>query len=81
MYPFMASFYNKITNNVSQGLERGAYVSFDISCFSHIKYSISHVTCAFIALSLWTLFYGKQKIARDVHWTDIMTNHCGQFNY
>jgi hypothetical protein len=32
MYPFMASFYNKITNNVSQGQERGEYVLFNISC-------------------------------------------------
>jgi hypothetical protein len=38
MYPFMANFYNKITNNVNQeidkGIDRGAYVSFDISCFN-----------------------------------------------
>jgi hypothetical protein len=33
MYPFMASFSNKITNNVSQGLEKGSYVSFEISYF------------------------------------------------
>jgi hypothetical protein len=34
MYLFMASFSNKNTNNVSQGLERGSYVSFDIFCSS-----------------------------------------------
>jgi hypothetical protein len=30
MYPVLASFCNKITNYVSQWLERGVYVSFDI---------------------------------------------------
>jgi hypothetical protein len=38
MYRFMASFYNKITNNVSHELERRVYVSFDNSCFCGIAH-------------------------------------------
>jgi hypothetical protein len=36
----MACLYcnNKITNNISQGLERGAYVSFDNSCYSFFSF-------------------------------------------
>jgi hypothetical protein len=39
MYPFMASFCNKITNYVSQGLESGAYVMFDILVLSLLPFS------------------------------------------
>jgi hypothetical protein len=72
MYPFSASFCNKITNYVSQWLEKGVYVSFDILVYFDNVYACNYLTIFYISKVNFLIFSISKEDTMNVRYKSLI---------